>query len=61
MGANVQRKRCLTNILEQVSDNNLRKKLSVVGASVGPEIAGGQYLRKTSRSPKVNKMLIEVN
>ena len=47
--------------MEQVPGNNLRKKLAVLGASFGPEVAGGQNWRQTTRSPIGNKMLIEVN
>jgi hypothetical protein len=47
--------------LKQVRGNNLWKKFAVLGASFGPELAGGQYWRKTSRDPRVNKKLMEVN
>ena len=72
LGANIKgimwwgqcsREKVLNYYLEQVPGNNLtnKQKLAVFGASFGPEVAGGQNWRQTTRSPIGNKMLIEVN
>ena len=61
VGANVQRKRCYTNILEQFPGNNLRKKTCCSGGQLWTRTFWGPILEENFKGPIVNKKLMEVN